>query len=98
MTSKVSFVSGLKTIIGALFKSLKMLGEVILLTMFCMLVFALFALQVYAGVLRQKCVFPIDPSIPITDRIWAEHMKNESNWVTDDEGDYIICGNVTWSG
>ena len=49
-------ILGLKTIVSALLRAFKMLFEVILLTMFCLMVFAMFGLQVYKGVLRQKCV------------------------------------------
>ena len=68
---------GLKTIIAALLKALRMLAEVILLTMFCLMVFALFSLQVYLGVLHQKCVQDIDSSIVVTNTYWAEYIKDE---------------------
>ena len=40
------FLSGLKTIINALLNAVKQLAEVMTLTIFCLMVFALFALQV----------------------------------------------------
>ena len=40
------FFSGLKTIINALLNAVKQLAEVMTLTIFCLMVFALFALQV----------------------------------------------------
>lgn len=42
----VSIMPGLKTIINALLHSFKQLAEVMTLTIFCLMVFALFALQV----------------------------------------------------
>lgn len=51
-----AFVAGLKTIINALLHSFRQLAEVMTLTIFCLMVFALFALQVYMGELRNKCV------------------------------------------
>ena len=66
--------SGLKTIIGALLKSLRMLADVILLTFFCMMIFALFAIQVYIGVLRQKCVQ--NPVVKMSDSEYLEYVKN----------------------
>ena len=42
----VSIMPGLKTIINALLHSVKQLAEVMTLTVFCLMVFALFALQV----------------------------------------------------
>ena len=41
---------------NALLNSLKMLAEVMLLTFFCIAVFALLALQLYMGALRYKCI------------------------------------------
>ena len=70
-----SRVAGLKTIIAALLKSMRMLAEVILLTLFCMMIFALFALQVYIGVLRQKCV--TDMVSPLTPLDYSIHVKNQ---------------------
>ena len=55
---------GLKTIINALLNAVKQLAEVMTLTIFCLMVFALFALQVYMGQLRNKCVR--DFSLPVT--------------------------------
>ena len=52
----VSLTTGLKTITNALFRSTRMLAEVMTLTLFCMSVFALIALQIYSGKLRQKCI------------------------------------------
>lgn len=45
-----TYKTGLKTIINALLHSFKQLAEVMTLTIFCLMVFALFALQV-SGVL-----------------------------------------------
>ncbi|XP_059488703.1 sodium channel protein 60E-like isoform X4 [Neocloeon triangulifer] len=52
----VSIMPGLKTIINALLHSFRQLAEVMTLTIFCLMVFALFALQVYMGELRNKCI------------------------------------------
>lgn len=48
--------SGLKTIVGALIQSVKKLADVMILTVFCLSVFALIGLQLFMGNLRQKCV------------------------------------------
>lgn len=42
--------------INALLSSVVQLMEVMLLTLFCLMIFALFALEVYMGKLRHKCV------------------------------------------
>lgn len=47
---------GLKTIVGALIQSVKKLGDVMILTVFCLSVFALIGLQLFMGNLKQKCV------------------------------------------
>lgn len=48
--------AGLKTIVGALIQSVKKLSNVMILTVFCLSVFALIGLQLFMGHLRQKCV------------------------------------------
>ena len=48
--------AGLKTLINALFGSVVQLLEVMALTLFCLMIFALLALQLFMGKLRHKCV------------------------------------------
>ncbi|KAA0199085.1 hypothetical protein HAZT_HAZT003394 [Hyalella azteca] len=67
----MSIAGGLKTIINALLNSIKQLVEVMTLTVFCLMVFALFALQVYMGVLKNKCVASIT-GVNFTDKEWNE--------------------------
>lgn len=67
----LSLFPGLKTIINALLHSFKQLAEVMTLTIFCLMVFALFALQVYMGELRNKCVLKVD-IINATAQEWDE--------------------------
>ncbi|XP_066950871.1 sodium channel protein 1 brain-like isoform X1 [Macrobrachium rosenbergii] len=96
----VSIMPGLKTIINALLNSIKQLVEVMTLTVFCLMVFALFALQVYMGVLMNKCVKYIDRS-NLTSREWDEWINNSSNWFMEngtdhpDLGNPRLCGNAT---
>uniref|UniRef100_A0A8C6MC18 Sodium channel protein n=1 Tax=Nothobranchius furzeri TaxID=105023 RepID=A0A8C6MC18_NOTFU len=52
----ITVIPGLKTIVGALIQSVKKLGDVMILTVFCLSVFALIGLQLFMGNLRQKCV------------------------------------------
>ncbi|XP_078017902.1 sodium channel protein type 4 subunit alpha B isoform X2 [Epinephelus lanceolatus] len=52
----ITVIPGLKTIVGALIQSVKKLGDVMILTLFCLSVFALVGLQLFMGNLRQKCV------------------------------------------
>ncbi|XP_049425880.1 sodium channel, voltage-gated, type I like, alpha b isoform X2 [Epinephelus fuscoguttatus] len=57
----ISVIPGLKTIVGALIQSVKKLSDVMILTVFCLSVFALIGLQLFMGNLRQKCV-----RVPVT--------------------------------
>ncbi|XP_043260630.1 sodium channel protein 60E-like isoform X2 [Colletes gigas] len=89
----VSIMPGLKTIINALLHSFKQLAEVMTLTIFCLMVFALFALQVYMGELRNKCVKSMESNNTQID--WKEWTWNSSNWAFDEDEEPIICGNAT---
>ncbi|CAL4063472.1 unnamed protein product, partial [Meganyctiphanes norvegica] len=96
----ISILPGLKTIINALLNSIKQLVEVMTLTVFCLMVFALFALQVYMGVLQQKCVKNMD-NHSASGEEWRSWIRNTDNWAlqngTDhpDFGSPLICGNAT---
>ncbi|NXS28311.1 SCN5A protein, partial [Pomatostomus ruficeps] len=52
----ISVMPGLKIIVGALIQSVKKLADVMILTVFCLSVFALIGLQLFKGNLRQKCI------------------------------------------
>ncbi|XP_061719526.1 sodium channel protein para isoform X5 [Cydia pomonella] len=97
----VAIVPGLKTIVGAVIESVKNLRDVIILTMFSLSVFALMGLQIYMGVLTQKCVkvFPEDGSWGnLTDENWERFCQNETNWYAGENGDYPLCGNSSGAG
>lgn len=92
----VSIMPGLKTIINALLHSFRQLAEVMTLTIFCLMVFALFALQVYMGELRNKCVRNLpDDWINTTDLEWRSWINDTDNWLYDDEEMPMLCGNLT---
>lgn len=79
----VAIVPGLKTIVGAVIESVKNLRDVIILTMFSLSVFALMGLQIYMGVLTQKCIreFPMDGSWGnLSAENWENFMKNDSKY------------------
>uniref|UniRef100_A0A3P8TAK4 Sodium channel protein n=1 Tax=Amphiprion percula TaxID=161767 RepID=A0A3P8TAK4_AMPPE len=79
----ISVIPGLKTIVGALIQSVKKLSDVMILTVFCLSVFALIGLQLFMGNLRQKCViWPIN----MTEQTlangsrgfdWGEYIMND---------------------
>ncbi|XP_077406943.1 sodium channel protein type 4 subunit alpha A [Vanacampus margaritifer] len=52
----ITVIPGLKTIVGALIQSVKKMGNVMVLTVFALAVFALVGLQLFMGNLRHKCV------------------------------------------
>ncbi|XP_055382360.1 sodium channel protein para isoform X10 [Condylostylus longicornis] len=97
----VAIVPGLKTIVGAVIESVKNLRDVIILTMFSLSVFALMGLQIYMGVLTQKCVlrFPLDGSWGnLTDENWEMFCRNESHWFVNKDGNIPLCGNSSGAG
>ncbi|XP_031748744.1 sodium channel protein type 2 subunit alpha isoform X3 [Xenopus tropicalis] len=77
----ISVIPGLKTIVGALIQSVKKLSDVMILTVFCLSVFALIGLQLFMGHLRNKCV-----------RWPPEYEPNITSYFNETAGLYI---NVT---
>ncbi|XP_071990855.1 sodium channel protein type 8 subunit alpha isoform X2 [Engystomops pustulosus] len=101
----ISVIPGLKTIVGALIQSVKKLSDVMILTVFCLSVFALIGLQLFMGHLRRKCVvWPIN----MDDQYLAngsrgfdfeEYINNETNFYKlHGAVDPILCGNGTDAG
>ncbi|XP_029287565.1 sodium channel, voltage gated, type VIII, alpha subunit b isoform X2 [Cottoperca gobio] len=101
----ISVIPGLKTIVGALIQSVKKLSDVMILTVFCLSVFALIGLQLFMGNLRQKCViWPIN----MTEQYlangsrgfeWKAFIMNNSNfYFLPNQLDALLCGNSSDSG
>lgn len=74
--------AGLKTIVGALIQSVKKLADVMILTVFCLSVFALIGLQLFMGNLKQKCVRKLDCSQ--TDDENRKLLQNDSIYSTNE--------------
>nr|XP_015217653.1 PREDICTED: sodium channel protein type 4 subunit alpha isoform X1 [Lepisosteus oculatus] len=78
----ITVIPGLKTIVGALIQSVKKLSDVMILTVFCLSVFALIGLQLFMGNLRQKCVrWP-----PLMNDTWIvddNHRNSTSDYMND---------------
>uniref|UniRef100_A0A8C7ZMX6 Sodium channel protein n=1 Tax=Oryzias sinensis TaxID=183150 RepID=A0A8C7ZMX6_9TELE len=92
----ISVIPGLKTIVGALFQSVKKLTDVMILTVFCLSVFALVGLQLFMGHLKNKCVRKpehVTPEENLTEywRILIENANSTSK-------DPLLCGNSTYAG
>ncbi|GFS82453.1 sodium channel protein para [Trichonephila clavipes] len=85
-------IESLKTIVGAVIESVKNLKDVIILTLFSLSVFALLGLQIYMGILSQKCVITPDPELNFSEYQWENFTRTESNWLKEDDN-YILCGN-----
>ncbi|XP_017837451.1 sodium channel protein 60E isoform X2 [Drosophila busckii] len=92
----VSIMPGLKTIINALLHSFRQLAEVMTLTIFCLMVFALFALQVYMGELRNKCVRTVPADWNNVSHLdWQIWVNDTDNWLYDEDELPMLCGNLT---
>uniref|UniRef100_A0A671NKI0 Sodium channel protein n=1 Tax=Sinocyclocheilus anshuiensis TaxID=1608454 RepID=A0A671NKI0_9TELE len=110
----ISVIPGLKTIVGALIQSVKKLADVMILTVFCLSVFALIGLQLFMGNLRQKCVrstahclnttLPSDNNSTFfcNNRTWSsleDFITNEDNFFkVEGAKDALICGNASDAG
>ncbi|XP_044033889.1 sodium channel, voltage gated, type VIII, alpha subunit b isoform X2 [Siniperca chuatsi] len=101
----ISVIPGLKTIVGALIQSVKKLSDVMILTVFCLSVFALIGLQLFMGNLRNKCViWPINMTEqypPNGSRAfdWSEYIMNDTNfYFLPGQLDALLCGNSSDSG
>ncbi|XP_053914076.1 sodium channel protein type 5 subunit alpha-like [Cuculus canorus] len=95
----ISVVPGLKIIVGALIQSVKKLANVMILTVFCLSVFALIGLQLFKGNLRRKCVRNSTEFNEISDYIkkkWDsyEMFANYSAYFAKKEGtsEVLLCG------
>ncbi|XP_062972526.1 sodium channel protein type 2 subunit alpha-like isoform X15 [Elgaria multicarinata webbii] len=106
----ISVIPGLKTIVGALIQSVKKLSDVMILTVFCLSVFALIGLQLFMGNLRHKCViWPLndsaheDPRFKVhfngTKLMWSEYIIDQDyHYYLKDAKDPLLCGNSTDAG
>lgn len=85
--------------INALLSSVVQLLEVMALTLFCLMIFALFALEVYMGKLRHKCVKNMGPLGLVSelerDEYWLRHVDNPRNWLKRDfpYEEFVMCSN-----
>ncbi|XP_040417626.1 sodium channel protein type 2 subunit alpha-like isoform X2 [Cygnus olor] len=106
----ISVIPGLKTIVGALIQSVKKLSDVMILTVFCLSVFALIGLQLFMGNLKNKCLlWPsknsttfekyVAPYFNGTEFDWAAYIENESHFYRlGGQKDYLLCGNSSDAG
>ncbi|XP_065483195.1 sodium channel protein type 5 subunit alpha-like [Caloenas nicobarica] len=92
----ISVVPGLKIIVGALIQSVKKLANVMILTVFCLSVFALIGLQLFKGNLRQKCISNSTEARKIHNKSYEsyEMFANDTVHFAKKEGtsDILLCG------
>ncbi|XP_071889966.1 sodium channel protein type 5 subunit alpha isoform X2 [Anas platyrhynchos] len=104
----ISVIPGLKTIVGALIQSVKKLADVMILTVFCLSVFALIGLQLFMGNLRHKCVRDYtmfnstNGTFYLDGRTWnsSEEFLNDpvNYFIKNGTEDVLLCGNSTDAG
>ncbi|XP_006890709.1 PREDICTED: sodium channel protein type 11 subunit alpha [Elephantulus edwardii] len=82
----ISVVSGLKVIVGALLRSVKKLVDVMVLTLFCLSIFALVGQQFFMGSLNHKCVRKSCVTANISD------YKGECFEKKDSSSEDRLCG------
>ncbi|XP_025030329.1 sodium channel protein type 5 subunit alpha-like [Python bivittatus] len=97
----ISIVPGLKVIVGALIQSVKKLTDVMILTVFCLSVFALIGLQLFKGHLRQKCVKNYTEFInqSISNISYENFTNSKENYkLKNGTEDYLLCRNGSDGG
>ncbi|XP_054871205.1 sodium channel, voltage-gated, type I-like, alpha isoform X3 [Amphiprion ocellaris] len=94
----ISVIPGLKTIVGALFQSVKKLADVMILTVFCLSVFALVGLQLFMGNLMQKCLRWPRNDTEETDDFTAYSLNEENYYFLPGKRDPLLCGNASEAG
>ncbi|XP_077160196.1 sodium channel protein type 5 subunit alpha-like isoform X4 [Paroedura picta] len=104
----ISVISGLKTIVGALIQSVKKLADVMILTVFCLSVFALIGLQLFMGNLRNKCVRDYT-EFNSTNGTFASEYKTwetlddflndrDNYYLKEGTSEVLLCGNSSDAG
>ncbi|NXX83191.1 SCN5A protein, partial [Urocolius indicus] len=89
----ISVVPGLKIIVGALIQSVKKLANVMILTVFCLSVFALIGLQLFKGNLRQKCIKNSTETSKMNyfhNKTWESYEMSAND--TEGTSDILLCG------
>ncbi|KAM3678963.1 sodium channel protein type 5 subunit alpha-like [Ammospiza maritima maritima] len=89
----ISIVPGLKIIVGALIQSVKKLADVMILTVFCLSVFALIGLQLFKGNLRQKCMRNTTEFCNKTWNSYEEFVNDSADFARKNgSSDILLCG------
>uniref|UniRef100_A0A8C3YA71 Sodium channel protein n=1 Tax=Catharus ustulatus TaxID=91951 RepID=A0A8C3YA71_CATUS len=100
----ISVIPGLKTIVGALIQSVKKLSDVMILTVFCLSVFALIGLQLFMGNLRNKCLHTMNENgtfvnMTVSTFNWKDYIEDETHfYILEGQRDALLCGNSSDAG
>ncbi|XP_019208048.1 sodium channel, voltage-gated, type I-like, alpha isoform X2 [Oreochromis niloticus] len=96
----ISVIPGLKTIVAALFQSVKKLADVMILTVFCLSVFALIGLQLFMGNLKNKCIREDVLNSDSNNTNVTVDFENKSlyYYLSSDSKDPLLCGNSSGAG
>ncbi|XP_077873652.1 sodium channel protein type 9 subunit alpha isoform X3 [Ictidomys tridecemlineatus] len=98
----ISVIPGLKTIVGALIQSVKKLSDVMILTVFCLSVFALIGLQLFMGNLKHKCFRDELENNETLESIMNTYENEEDLkkyfYYLEGSKDALLCGFSTDSG
>uniref|UniRef100_A0A3B5R3S5 Sodium channel protein n=1 Tax=Xiphophorus maculatus TaxID=8083 RepID=A0A3B5R3S5_XIPMA len=106
----ITVIPGLKTIVGALIQSVKKMGDVMVLTVFALAVFALVGLQLFMGNLRHKCVqWPIlmndvfNTTMAVNESMYSNSSFDFTEYIENPgmfpgSKDALICGNSSDAG
>ncbi|XP_012511278.1 PREDICTED: sodium channel protein type 9 subunit alpha [Propithecus coquereli] len=98
----ISVIPGLKTIVGALIQSVKKLSDVMILTVFCLSVFALIGLQLFMGNLKHKCfrnsLENNETLESVMNTVESEEEFRKYFYYLEGSKDALLCGFSTDSG
>ncbi|XP_017279978.2 sodium channel, voltage-gated, type I-like, alpha isoform X1 [Kryptolebias marmoratus] len=102
----ISVIPGLKTIVAALFQSVKKLANVMILTVFCLSVFALVGLQLFMGALKNKCIRIPDKvekasgvNLSLDNNVTLAYKEDKRNYYyLPEKRDPLLCGHSSASG
>uniref|UniRef100_G3VEU9 Sodium channel protein n=1 Tax=Sarcophilus harrisii TaxID=9305 RepID=G3VEU9_SARHA len=92
----ISLTTGTRIIIGTLTRSAKMFCHMVILTMFCLSVFAVMGMQLFMGSLKHKCL-PWPQEEGNMTEIMLDNERFDS-FLLEREMNVFLCGNSTFAG
>ena len=83
-------ITGLKAMVNTLVKSMKMMTDVLILTLFFISIFALIGLQLFLGKLRSRCVEVPPANFSESVKVWEPSWYNQLVDPDVDEKDRVF--------